>query len=367
VSHGVGTVLQLHGMRYRVVAYGASGAHLAQRLAGEHVRVVGTCRETAGPYSRYDRITHVVGRMSLTSVSEEFSEGSMAIRAANRMRRTLVGGVSSMSHDMRALFLGLVIGDDREQPRSMISDFRSSGLSHLCAVSGQNVAYLLAAMSPLLQRLRRTPKLIAIVAVIGWFVVLTRAEPSVLRAAVMAGLVALSGAFGWGMNARTVLACTVIALLMIDPMLAWSVGFGLSVGATAGLAWLSASLGKLVGGRGVVAATLAAQLGTMPVSLVVFGYVPVVSLIANPLALTVAGAVMMIGLPCALLGGAFSAVEPLVSACMTIPVMWVAGVARVASHISPHGTVNIALWFCVGAWVWRQRRNMARRHTDVAG
>jgi competence protein ComEC len=305
--------------------------------------------------------------MSLTSVSEEFSEGSIAIRAANRMRRTLVGGVRSMSHDMRALFLGLVIGDDREQPRSMIADFRSSGLSHLCAVSGQNVAYLLAALSPLLQRLRRTSKLIAIIAVIGWFVVLTRAEPSVLRAAVMAGLVALSGAFGWGMNARTVLACTVVALLILDPMLAWSVGFGLSVGATAGLAWLSALLGKIVRGRGVVAATLAAQIGTMPVSLAVFGYVPVISLIANPLALGVAGAVMMIGLPCALLGGGFSVVEPLVSACMTIPVMWVAGVARVASRFSPHGTVNIGLWLCVVAGVWKQSRNMARRHTDVAG
>ena len=49
-----------------------------------------------------------------------------------------------------ALFRGLVLGDDAEQPPAMIDRFRASGLSHLTAVSGQNVAFLLAAASPFL-------------------------------------------------------------------------------------------------------------------------------------------------------------------------------------------------------------------------
>jgi competence protein ComEC len=101
------------------------------------------------------------------------------------------------------------------------------------------------------------------------------------------------------------------------------------------------------------ASTLSAQIGTMPVSFFVFGYVPVISLIANPLALTVAGGVMMIGLPCALLGSLISPLEPLVSAVMTVPVFWVAEVARFASMVSPKGVVNLVLWAVVGWWVWR--------------
>ena len=58
VGNGVGIVLQLHGKRYRVIAHGAPGAHLANRLAGEHVIVRGTCAKTTGSYSRYDRVTH---------------------------------------------------------------------------------------------------------------------------------------------------------------------------------------------------------------------------------------------------------------------------------------------------------------------
>ncbi len=356
VGNGVGVVLELHGKRYRVIAHGAPGAHLANRLAGEHVMVTGTCSKTTGPYSRYDRITHVVGRMTVQSVSEDFSEGSIAVRAANRMRVALRDGVALMPRNLQALFAGLVIGDDRDQSREMVSQFRASGLSHLCAVSGQNVAYLLAALSPVLRRLRRNSRFIAVLMILAWFVLLTRAEPSVLRAAVMAGLVAVNAASGTSMNARTILASTVIVLLVIDPMLAWSVGFALSVGATAGLAWLSARLGHVIGRHGMLAATLAAQVGTMPVSFFVFGYVPVVSLIANPLALWVAGMVMMAGLPLALLASLLTPLVPLVSWAMAIPVAWVAGVARICSEVSPHGLLNVGLWLCVAGALWRRRR-----------
>ena len=360
VGHGVGVVVQLHGKRYRVIAHGAPGAHLANRLAGEQVAVKGTCAKTSGPYSRYDRITHVVGRMTVQSVSEEFSEGSIAVRAANRMRVALRDGVELMPYNLQSLFAGLVIGDDRDQSREMVNQFRASGLSHLCAVSGQNVAYLLAALSPLLRRLRRNSRFIAVLFILAWFVLLTRAEPSVLRAAVMAGLVAVNAASGTSMNARTILASTVIMLLLIDPMLAWSVGFALSVGATAGLAWLSARLGNIIGRHGMLASTLAAQVGTMPVSLFIFGYVPVVSLVANPLALWVAGMVMMVGLPLALLASLITPLVPLVSWAMTIPVAWVAGVARICSEVSPHGGLNVGLWLCVAGGIWhRWRRTVA--------
>jgi len=170
------------------------------------------------------------------------------------------------------------------------------------------------------------------------------------------------------MNARVVLALSVMILLLVDPMLAWSVGFALSVGATAGLAWLSAPLGRLCGGRGVLASTLAAQMGTFPISLMVFGSVPVVSLVANPLALPVAGAVMTVGLPVSLFAAMFPGLVGLVSTLMSIPVAWVDAVAMVASRISPTGDVNSALWLVVAVWVfqrWRSKRG--ERLTAVAG
>ena len=70
----------------------------------------------------------------------------------------------------------------------------------------------------------------ASLALIGWFVVLTRAEPSVLRAGVMAGLAATAFALGREREPPRLLALAVVGLLLVDPLLVWSVGFWLSVG-----------------------------------------------------------------------------------------------------------------------------------------
>lgn len=366
-SNGTATVLELQHKRYKVLAYGSAGRLLAQRLVGESVRVVGECSVNDGAYSRFDRINHVVGRMNVSSVSETFSEGSMFVRAANRMRRSLLRGVESMPFGQRALFTGLVIGDDRDQSPEMLQRFRSSGLSHLCAVSGQNVAYLLIVSSPLLKRRSKWMKWSLTMMLLLWFVLLTRAEPSVLRAAFMAAMVASNALLKSPVNARVVLSRAVLVLLLIDPMLAWSVGFALSVGATAGLAWASAGIGRVVGNRGVLAATLAAQLGTAPISLIVFGYVPVISLLANPLAIPVAGFVMTVGLPVALLASAIPILVPLVSWTLAIPVAWVDGVSHAASFLSPHGWWNGALWALTCLMLLRRAKRNAQRHTAVAG
>ena len=75
------------------------------------------------------------------------------------MHHTVEAGLGSFDPDDRALFLGIVFGDDRGQSELEQFRFRASGLGHLTAVSGQNVAFVLVAASPLLRRLRLLLKL----------------------------------------------------------------------------------------------------------------------------------------------------------------------------------------------------------------
>jgi hypothetical protein len=103
------------------------------------------------------------------------------------------------------------------------------------------------------------------------------------------------------------------------------------------------------------------------VSFAVFGHVPVVSLIANPMSLAVAGAVMMIGLPLAILGGIWAPFALVVSWLMVPPVTWVAGVAAVCSQISPTGWWNLCGWLVVVGVIAVRMRNSANRPTSVAG
>jgi competence protein ComEC len=299
--------------------------------------------------------------MDVTEVSEEWTDASLLARSSNRVHEWLAEGARSLPEEDRALFLGLVMGDDRQQPRAMVDDFRASGLAHLTAVSGQNVAFVLAVAGVVLRRLRPVTRLLATFGVIGWFVVMTRAEPSVIRAAVMAAASATCFAAGIRAEQRRLMPLLVLGALVIDPMLAHSVGFALSVGATFGLVWLSSPFARWCGtgslSRGV-ATTLAAVCGTAPVSLLVFGRVPAVSLLCNPLAVPVAGAVMLLGIPVAVTCAALPAlVASIVMFPIAVAVRLVWWIAHVGAAVAPTGWFNVACW--LGVVVVLRRRAVA--------
>ena len=86
----------------------------------------------------------------------------------------------------RALVLGVVLGEDEGLPERVREDFRASGLYHLLAVSGRNVAFLALGIYALgwLLRLPRVARELATVGGIGLYVLAVGWQPSVVRAGV---------------------------------------------------------------------------------------------------------------------------------------------------------------------------------------
>jgi ComEC/Rec2-related protein len=225
---------------------------------------------------------------------------------ANRLRRTLADGATALPEDRRGLWAGLVVGDDRDEPAGIEADFSAAGLTHLLAVSGQNVAFALAAAGPLLRRLGLRPRLAAALVVLGLFGTAVRWEPSVLRATAMAALALLSGVLGVEATALRLVALAAAGLILVDPLLVHRLGFRLSVAAAIGLALWSRPLAARLPGpaalRDTLAATLAAQAATAPV-LLTLGGLPPASIPANALAVPAAGPVMVWGLTGGLAAG----------------------------------------------------------------
>jgi competence protein ComEC len=294
-------------------------------------------------------------------------------RAANRVRDQLEHGGRTLPEADRALFTGLVYGDDRAVPPDTVDAFRAAGLSHLTAVSGQNVAYVLAAASPLLRRLPPWGRWAATVALIAWFALLTRFEPSVLRASVMAGVAATAFVTGRERSGIGILSIALTGLLLVDPLLVWSVGLWLSAAATAGLALLASPIEKVLPGprwlARLGAAAIAAQAGVLPVSGAVFGIPSVISLPANVLAVPVAGVVMLVGFPLALVA---SVLPDDLAAVLQLPcligVRWVSGLAHLGADLSPPTAVSAVVWTALGLLlVVRLRRRATVETTEPGG
>jgi competence protein ComEC len=283
----------------------ANAPALRDRLAGERLTVRGTLTPNDAP-DAWATVRHLAGRLQVHRV-DGWSAADRPWRIANGLRRTIVDGADALDPDDRALFAGLVLGDDREQGPVVADDFQGAGLTHLLAVSGQNVAFVLALVAPLGRRLRLAPRLVLVLAVIGLFAVMTRFEPSVLRASAMAALVAGTRTAGLPAQRVRVLALAVTALLLLDPLLVHAVGFQLSAAATAAIGLGAGPIAGVLRGpswlREALAVTIAAQLGVAPVLVSQFGPLPLASLPANVVAVPAAGLVMSWGLTGGLVAG----------------------------------------------------------------
>jgi competence protein ComEC len=332
----VQVVVEVDGHRVEAWARGAPGAALRERLAGERVWVVGDLGPLRGSAAGRLASRHVVGHLEVTSVGGWAPGGPLA-RLANGVRRLLMAGTGSFSAEQRSLYAGIVLGDDRTQGPALAAAFQGAGLTHLLAVSGQNVAFLLAVLAPGLRRLRLWPRFGVTIAALGFFALTTRFEPSVLRAVVMAGLAALAATLGRPVSSLQVLCLAVVVLLALDPLLVHQVGFQLSVLATFGIVTLAEPIARrLPLPRPVAlpaAVTVAAQVATAPLLVARFGPVPVASLPANLLAEPAAAGAMMYGLGAGLPAGLLTAgLGPLPAAVIHLPtrlmVWWLAAVAR---------------------------------------
>ena len=166
--------------------------------------------------------------------------------AADAVRQRFRSATDALWPDARGLVPALVVGDTSQTPPDLTAAMLTTGLSHLSAVSGSNVTFVLAAvvwLCGLVGVRRRWRPPVAALGLLG-FVILARPDPSVVRAAVMGlvGLLALSTSRRRaGIPA---LSAAIVVLLVWDPWLSRSFGFALSSIATLGLLVLARPLGS---------------------------------------------------------------------------------------------------------------------------
>lgn len=215
-----------------------------------------------------------------------------------------------------ALLNGMLIGYRESLPEEVGDAFRNAGLSHIMAVSGANLVFLIMPLLFLMRNLGagRIFSNAAVIICIAVFVLITGFEPSVVRAAVMAAIVLLGDILKREPDILTSIAAAAICLLSFNPHSLFEVGFQLSFIATLSLVLITPGLQnifkkiKFTGGIStLLAATLAAQIGVAPVAAYHFNTVSLISLITNLLVVPLTGIITILGMAMALLGQFFIA------------------------------------------------------------
>lgn len=205
---------------------------------------------------------------------------------------------------------GMLWGDDNGLPAALVKAFRTTGTSHLLAVSGFNVTILIQIIFAILISLgwwRRSASWLAII-LIGLFVIFTGAEPAVVRAGIMGAVLLLGKLISRRASQVNLLLGTAAVMLMFNPGLLFDLGFQLSFASMAGLGIVAPILQnklKLLPNwlalREVLSQTVAAIMATLPVIVWQLGQISLVSPVANLLIAPVVLLVFVLGLPLVLL------------------------------------------------------------------
>ncbi len=277
------------------------------------------------------------------------SRPGIVARAAEHLRAGLRDAASPLPDDARGLLPALVIGDTSRTPADLTDAMLATGMTHLSAVSGSNVAIVLAAAlgCAALLGLHRRLRPAAALGVLAGFVILARPEPSVLRAAVMGAI----GLIGLSASRRAagipVLSSAVIVLLTVDPWLARSFGFALSTLATLGLLLFVRDWGGAIGralpprlakAGPALAIPVAAQAMCAPVVVLLQGSVSLVGLPANLLAAPLVAPATVAGISAALAAVVWDPLAQVLCWLGALPALGIAQIARRLATV-PGGTV----------------------------
>lgn len=341
-------------------------------LPGQRIRADGRLSPTDGG--------DVAAVFSTSTPPDVLTGPSVMSRATEPLRDGLRAAARTVGDDSAGLVPALIIGDESLIPEHLKRDMTDSGLAHLTAVSGMNVTIVLVVVLGVARWAGLRGYLLPVVGAvaIAGFVALARPEPSVVRAAVM-GVIAITGSTMTGRRrGLPTLAAAVVVLLLIDPWLARSVGFALSVLATAGILifapvwqrelwWLPSPIAV------AVTVPLAAQAACLPILVTISGQASVVSVPANILAAPAIVPVTILGAAVALVAPVASPVAGFLAWCANWPAGWIAGVAAWCADLPgavllwPVGVVGTVASVAVAAVVLVATRSVLRRPQMTVG
>jgi competence protein ComEC len=181
-------------------------------------------------YLRRQGVHVILTASTFTVVGHRGGVGGIADRFRGAIARSLARGLSG---ERRAVVAAVVLGEDEGLSPTLRDDFRASGLYHLLAVSGQNVAYVVAGMLALawLLGISRWIGQVGALIAVGGYLMAVGWQPSVVRAGVAGGLASLAWLAGRARDRWYFLLVGAAVLLAWNPYSLLEPGFQLSFGA----------------------------------------------------------------------------------------------------------------------------------------
>ena len=215
-----------------------------------------------------------------------------------------------------AFLKGILLGDSSDLDDEIEDNFKDSSMSHVLAISGMHVSYVIIGVQAILNRFVNSRKLknYIIILILGFFVVITGCAPSCMRACIMSGMLLISQNFYRKNNFYITILFTFIILLFINPFNIFSVGMWLSFGGTLGIVLFHKFLQRFLECKfkikskfvksflSIFLVSFSAQIMILPIMVYCFNTVSLTFFISNLLIYFLVGPILSLGYVSLILG-----------------------------------------------------------------
>lgn len=211
------------------------------------------------------------------------------------------------------LTLGMMIGETKDISESVMEDFKNTGITHLVAVSGSNVVYVMLLVQFIFEKLvgKRATNFVSIFFII-MFMLISGASASVVRASVMVIMGLIANVFYLKSDTFNNIAFSALLLAVINPLIIYDVGFVLSFGGTLGIVLISKDFSKIFENVfeslkidkskkffesliETLSVTCSAQLVLTPIMLYYFNTFSLLSIVTNLIVVPFSGFITILG------------------------------------------------------------------------
>lgn len=256
-------------------------------------------------YREYLKTQKSYGIIEVTK-SEKIGKNISANSIMSLLRNNIIERIHNIDNSESAeILIGILLGTTENISEETIEDFKNSGLSHLMAVSGLNVSYVVIGVMFLLQRLKTGKRLAYIVSIIGimLFMVITNFTDSVTRAGIMAIIIILAKIMYRQPDILSSICFSCLIILIENPYKLFSVGLQLSYAGTIGIVYFYNKFKSKIDLKkklihkilDIVLVCIAAQIVVLPLLILHFNTIPVYFLIANVVVSPLIPIIMLLG------------------------------------------------------------------------
>lgn len=281
------------------------------KLEGTYIKPSKSRNYRGFDYSNYLKTENIYGTIEQNGKIELIKEKNINYLFINlyKVKNKIIKNINNkFPEETRGVVLGILLGDKSSIEEDVRQNFADSSLSHILAVSGTHISYVVICISVLFKKLKLNKNIRKVLTslVLFMYLYLVDFSASATRAVIMSNIVILQMLFYRKQDTITTIAFSSIIILINNPYAILNIGFLLSYGGTIGIILFVNKISTESKEdffqrfksylKDICIVTISAQTIIMPIIIYYFNTISFTFIISNIIASLIIGPIIMIGL-----------------------------------------------------------------------